>query len=216
MDTVLLLGQVLIVGASRGIGLGLVDVHLREGWGVHTTTRDGSSPRSNDLLIAHQLDVRDDLQLDSLVQDLESPVDRIIHNAGINRAPRAELMEVNAEAPIRVVEALLDKGCLSPGGTVSIMTSQMGARNGRTRSLGDYGDSKAALNDEFRQRAPNWRQMGAIAVVIHPGWVKTDMGGQGAPITVTESAEGIISVMDGLAADDHGKFLTWDGRIHPW
>ncbi len=212
----LFLGQVLIVGASRGIGLGLVDVHLREGWGVHTTTRDGSSPRSSDLLIAHLLDVRDDLQLDSLVEDLESPVDRIIHNAGINRAPRAELMEVNAEAPIRVVEALLDKGCLSPGGTVSIMTSQMGARNGRTQSLGDYGDSKAALNDEFRRRGPIWRQMGAIAVVIHPGWVKTDMGGQGAPITVTESAEGIISVMDGLTADDHGKFLTWDGRIHPW
>ena len=216
VDTVLPVTRVLIVGASRGIGLGLVDVHLREGWEVHATTRDGVAPRTNDLVFGHRLDVRDDYQLDSLVQDLESPVDRIIHNAGIYKAPRSELMEVNAKAPIRVVDAFLDAGRLSSGGTVSIVTSQMGARRGRTGSLGDYGDSKAALNDEFRQRAPNWRSAGAIAVVIHPGWVKTDMGGQGASITVTESAEGIMAVMDGLTADDHGKFLTWDGRIHPW
>lgn len=96
------------------------------------------------------------------------------------------------------------------------MTSQMGSRRGRTGGLGDYGDSKAALNDEFRQRAPDWARRGAIAVVIHPGWVKTDMGGQGASITVTESAEGIVGLMDGLTADDHGRFLTWDGRTHPW
>lgn len=207
--------SVLVVGASRGIGLGLVDVHLRKGWEVHATTRDGVPPRADGDLIGHALDVRDDRQLDSLVQAL-GRVDRIIHNAGIYRAARAELMEVNAKAPIRVVEALLDGGCLSPGGTVSIMTSQMGSRRGRTGGLGDYGDSKAALNDEFRQRAPDWARRGAIAVVIHPGWVKTDMGGQGASITVTESAEGIVGLMDGLTADDHGRFLTWDGRTHPW
>ena len=216
VDTVLAMRRVLVVGASRGIGLGLFDVHLREGWEVHATTRDGVAPRTNHLVFGHQFNVLDDFQLESLVQDLESPVDRIIHNAGIYKASRSELMEVNAKAPIRVVESLLDAGCLSPGGTVSIMTSQMGARTGRTGSLGDYGDSKAALNDEFRQRAPDWGSTGAIAVVIHPGWVKTEMGGQGASITVTESAEGIMAVMDALTADDHGKFLTWDGRVHPW
>ena len=208
--------SVLIIGASRGIGLGLVDVHLEDGWEVHTTTRDGTAPRDHPYLIPHQLDVRDERQLAALTSELAPPVDRIIHNAGIMRAPRTELMEVNARAPIRVVEALLEAGRLRDGGVVAIMTSQMGARRGRTGSLGDYGDSKAALNDEFRERADRWREEGAIAVVIHPGWVQTDMGGNGASLTVSESVTGIKQVVDDLTAGDHGKFLTWDGRIHPW
>jgi NAD(P)-dependent dehydrogenase (short-subunit alcohol dehydrogenase family) len=207
---------VLIVGASRGIGLGLVDVHLRAGWKVVATTRDGLPPVAHSDVITFRLDVRDADQLQTLVSSLDGPVERIIHNAGILRASRSELMEVNAEAPIRVVEALLDAGRLREGGTVAVMTSQMGARRGRAGSLGDYGDSKAALNDEFRKRSGQWRDAGAIAVVIHPGWVRTDMGGPAASIGVAESVEGIIGVLDGLTAEDHGKFFTWDGRVHPW
>ncbi len=164
----------------------------------------------------HRLDVREPAQLESLVSEIVAPVDRIIHNAGIMRAPRSELMAVNSEAPIRTVEALLAAGRLRRGGAVSIMTSQMGARRGRSGSLGDYGDSKAALNDEFRRVSPRWAGLGAIAVVIHPGWVKTDMGGQNASLTVSESVEGIKEVLDRLTPDDHGRFLTWDGRTHPW
>lgn len=210
------MARVLIVGAGRGIGLGLVDVHLEDGWEVHATTRDGTAPRSHRNLAVHILDVRDRDQLERLVSELDDPVDRIIHNAGIMRAPRPDLMEVNAEAPIRVVERLLESGRLRPVGTVSIMTSQAGARRGRSGSLGDYGDSKAALNDEFRRRAAGWANAGAIAVVIHPGWVRTDMGGQGATLSVRESVEGIKEVLDELTSDDHGRFLTWDGRVHPW
>lgn len=209
--------RVLIIGASRGIGLGLVDVHLQAGWSVHATTRDGSFPRLHADVTAHRLDVRNGDELEGLMSELPEPVDRIIHNAGIKGAPRSQLMEVNADAPIRVVETLLAAGRLRRDGTVAIMTSQLGARRGRTGgSLGDYGDSKAALNDEFRRRSPQWREAGAIAVVIHPGWVRTEMGGRGAPLSVSESSTGIIRVLDGLTAADHGKFLTWDGRVHPW
>lgn len=206
--------RVLIIGANRGIGLGLVDVHLDDGWEVHVTTRDGSSPRPG--AIPHLLDVRDHGQLETLVTELEEPLARIIHNAGIMRRPRPEMMEVNAEAPITVVESLLAAGRLDEDGLLAIMTSQLGARRGRSVSLGDYGDSKAALNDAFRERADRWRDDGAIAVVIHPGWVQTDMGGAGAAISVAESAAGIKGVLDELTAEDHGKFLTWDGREHPW
>lgn len=205
---------VLIIGASRGIGLGLVDVHLADSWDVHATTRDGSAPRPG--VATYPFDVRDRHQLETLIADLDGPMDRIIHNAGIMRRPRPEMMEVNAEAPVHVVQTLLDSGCLQDDGAVAIMTSQLGARRGRTGSLGDYGDSKAALNDEFRNRAERWRDAGAIAVVIHPGWVKTDMGGAGAAITVEESALGVKEVLDGLTPAEHGKFLTWDGREHPW
>lgn len=208
--------SVLIVGASRGIGLGLVDVHLEDDWVVHATTRDGSAPGGRIDAMPHRLDVRDQGQLETLVSEMDGPVDRIIHNAGIMRSPKSEMMEVNAIAPIRTVDALLGARRLTSGGTVAIMTSQMGARRGRSGSLGGYGDSKAALNDEFRKRSPQWGSTGAVAVVIHPGWVKTDMGGQGASITVNESVRGIKDVMDRLIVEDHGRFLTWDGRVHPW
>jgi NAD(P)-dependent dehydrogenase (short-subunit alcohol dehydrogenase family) len=208
--------RVLIIGASRGIGLGLVDVHLDDGWVVHATTRDGSAPRESSHLVAHRLEVRSSGDLEGLISALDQPVARIIHNAGIMRRPRAELMEVNAEAPIRVVQTLLEAGRLLDGGKMALMTSTLGARRGRSGGLGDYGDSKAALNDEFRRRADSWGESGAIAVVMHPGWVRTDMGGAGASITVSESARGIKRVLDGLTPDDHGRFLTWDGRVHPW
>lgn len=210
------MASVLIIGASRGIGLGLVDVHLDDGWEVHATTRDGSPPRADPSVTTHVLDVRDPEQLESLIGEIGQPLDRVIHNAGIMRAPRADLMEVNAVAPIRTVDALVRSGRIEQGGTVAIMTSQMGARRGRRRSLGDYGDSKAELNDRFRERCDEWGQAGIVAIVIHPGWVKTDMGGQGASLTVAQSVTGVKEVLDGLTSDEHGEFLNWDGRIHPW
>jgi NAD(P)-dependent dehydrogenase (short-subunit alcohol dehydrogenase family) len=208
--------RVLVVGASRGIGLGLVDRHLADGWEVHATTRDGIAPRTHSRLTTHRLDVRDVDQSTSLVAALEYPLDRVIHNAGINRGGRAEIMEVNCEAPIRVVQSLLDAGRLRPEALVAIMTSQVGARRGRSGSLGDYGDSKAALNDEFRRRAPAWRDAGVVAVVVHPGWVRTDMGGPAAPLSVDESVDRMAGLFDRLTRHDHGRFFTWDGREHPW
>lgn len=207
--------RVLVVGASRGLGLGLVDVHLEDGWHVVATTRDGRAPRASDRLVTHRFDVRESDQLDDLVERV-GDLDRIIHNAGVMKVARPEMMEVNAVAPIRTVDALVRGGRLRRGGTVALMTSQLGARRGRSGSLGDYGDSKAALNDEFRKRAPRWADAGAISVVIHPGWVRTGMGGSGAPLSVRESAEGVKAVMDALRHEDNGRFLTWDGRTHPW
>jgi len=208
--------RVLIVGASRGIGLGLVDRHLEDGWRVHATIRGETAPRVHPSLVTHRLDVRDVDRLGEMVEELNEPLDRIIHNAGIKGGPRRLVMEVNAEAPIRVVQTLLDADRLRPGGVVAIMTSQVGARRGRSGGLGDYGDSKAALNDEFRRRAADWRRAGALAVVIHPGWVRTDMGGGGAPLAIEESAAAITELLDGLDPSLHGRFLTWDGREHPW
>lgn len=208
--------RVLIIGASRGIGLGLVERHLADGWEVHATTRDGETPVGSADVVTHRLDVTDPARLRAMIGSLDRPFDRIIHNAGIMRGSRTEIMEVNAEAPVRVVQALLDADLLVEGGAVAIMTSQLGARRGRTGSLGDYGDSKAALNDEFRARADTWRDAGALAVVIHPGWVRTDMGGSNASIGVAESADGITRVLDELSPSQHGRFLTWTGREHPW
>jgi len=212
----------LVIGASRGIGAELVRQYLAAGWEVHGTVRDTASPGElADLagsLILHELDVREVAQIDRLAATLAGTgLDVVIHNAGIyhGHSPE-ELMEVNAAAPIRVAESLLAAGALRTEGILAIMTSQMGARRGGNRSLGGYGDSKAALNDSFRQRAAAWRDQGALAVVIHPGWVRTDMGGAGASISVSESVTGIRRLLDNLTPEQHGRFWTWEGREHPW
>ena len=117
---------------------------------------------------------------------------------------------------IAVAQALLPAVRRSTERKIVLMTSQLGARYGSRRSLGLYGDSKAALNDAFRTLTPTWCQAGVTAIVIHPGWVRTDMGGASAPLSVTESVTGMRQVIARLTAEAHGRFWTWNGREHPW
>jgi NAD(P)-dependent dehydrogenase (short-subunit alcohol dehydrogenase family) len=213
------MSTVLIIGASRGIGAELVRQYLAAGDSVHATVRDPSNPGElaglAGELTLHRLDVRNRDDLSELAGAV-SALDIVIHNAGIKHGTREGIMEVNAEAPITVVEALLDGGALRQDGVIAIMTSQMGARKGKKGSLGDYGDSKEVLNNEFRARADAWRDRGALAIVVHPGWVRTDMGGSSAPLSVEESAYGVRDLIANLTPDQHGRFWTWDAREHPW
>ncbi len=212
-----------IIGASRGIGLGLVELYASKGWRVHATTRAPDRPGAlaevpGDVRL-HGLEVTDEGQILALREALEGEaLDVLIHNAGVygDGMRSAEVQRINAEAPIAVAEALLDVVARSEQRKVALITSQVGARRGSTRSLGKYGDSKAALNDRFREREAAWRQRGCLAVVIHPGWVRTDMGGRNAAISIEESARGICDVMAALDDSRHGRFWTWDGREHPW
>ena len=210
--------RVLIIGANRGIGLGLVRRYLADGWTVHGTTRTPEAPGElgslSGELHLHSFDVLDDAG--SLVAAVGT-LDVLIHNAGVGRGtPRDRMMAINADAPIRVVQTFLDSGVMNVGSKVAIMTSQMGARQGSTESLGDYGDSKAALNDEFRNRTDDWARHGILAIVVHPGWVRTDMGGDSAPLSIEESADGIASLIERMSTEHHGRFWTWDGREHDW
>ena len=212
-----------IIGASRGIGLGLVSQYAEDGWRVHATTRTPERPGAlgairGDVHI-HKLEVTDRVQQRALGAALAGEaIDVLIHNAGVfgTWMRAATVNRINAEAPFEVVEALMDAVLRSEQKKVALITSQVGARHGSTRSLGKYGDSKAALNDRFRAIEQHWRAAGCLAVVIHPGWVRTDMGGSSASISVEESARGIRRVMEELDASRHGRFWTWDEREHPW
>jgi len=214
--------SVLVVGASRGIGAELARQYLAAGWRVHATVRDLATPGDlgviADSLTLYQLDVRDSDQIAAMADDLHNAaLDVVVHSAGIYQGHTPdELMRVNAVAPIRVVEALLATEALRREGVVAILTSQMGARRGSDKNLGGYGESKAALNDDFRRRAGSWRDHGVIAVVVHPGWVRTDMGGASAPLSVEESVEGVRRLIAAATPGHHGRFWTWDGREHPW
>ena len=212
-----------IIGASRGIGLGLVGQYAAAGWRVHATTRTPKRPRAlgeirGDVFI-HGLEVTDRAQHRALGAALAGEaIDVLIHNAGVygTLMRPATVNRINAEAPIEVAEALMEAVLRSEQKKIALISSQVGARRGSTGSLGKYGNSKAALNDRFRTRQRDWRAAGCLAVVIHPGWVRTDMGGACASISIEESARGIRRVMAELDESRHGRFWTWDGREHPW
>ncbi|MFT5449746.1 MAG: NAD(P)-dependent dehydrogenase (short-subunit alcohol dehydrogenase family) [Gammaproteobacteria bacterium] len=215
--------SVAIIGASRGIGLELTRQYAQAGWQVHATTRTPRSPGELGQVAAdvtvHCADMRAPDPVRALADALANrSIDVLIHNAGIKDSgySREEVMHVNAAAPIVVVETLLDVLGASANGRIVLMGSQMGARRGLRGNLGTYGDSKAALNDAFRERSLAWKTRNITAIVMHPGWVRTDMGGAGAPVSVKNSATGIRKVIDRLSADDHGKFFTWRGEQHPW
>ena len=214
---------VMIVGASRGIGLELARQYANDGWRVHATTRTPAQPGPLGALagdiVLHALEVRDAAQIAALAAAVEHEgIDILIHNAGVSGwgVPRAEVMAINADAPIRVAQALLPAVIRSTEKKIVLMTSQLGARYGRWRSLGLYGDSKAALNDAFRALAPEWGRQSVIAIAMHPGWVRTDMGGASASLSVAESVTGMRQVIAHLTAAEHGRFWTWSGREHPW
>jgi NAD(P)-dependent dehydrogenase (short-subunit alcohol dehydrogenase family) len=213
----------MIIGASRGIGLELVRQYAGDGWRVHATTRTPAQPgalgRLGGDVVLHALDVRSAEQIGAVAAAVaQEGIDVLIHNAGVSDRgmSRQEVLAINADAPIKVTEALLSAVQRGSEKKIVLMTSQLGARHGSTRSLGVYGDSKAALNDQFRALAPTWGGAGLIAIVMHPGWVRTDMGGAGAPLSVEESVHGMRRVIGRLTASEHGRFWTWNGREHPW
>ena len=215
--------SVMIIGASRGIGLEFARQYAADAWRVHATTRTPEQPGALGTLpgdlVLHELDVRRADHIARLaIEVAQVEIDVLIHNAGVSDRGMnpADVMQINAEAPIQVTQALLDAVKRSAEKKIVLITSQLGTRYGRARRLGTYGESKAALNDKFRQLAPVWGREGIRAIVMHPGWVRTDMGGTWASLSVEGSVTGMRQVIARLTAAEHGRFWTWEGREHPW
>ena len=221
---------VLITGANRGIGLELARQYSAEGWRVIGTARRPEAATELRAVGADvmQLDVTDQASVDQLARELaEQPIDMLINNAGIQLLMWTleevdfdefeRLLSVNTIGPVRVSRALLPN--LRSGETRKIIniTSNLGSIADNTDG-GFYGyrESKAALNMFTRSLAAELGANGFICIVLHPGWVQTDMGGAEAPLNVRESVLGMRSVIEHLSSADNGTFWTHAGDRMAW
>lgn len=227
--------NILITGANRGIGLGLVKAWLAKGHHVHAAARHPDHARElweletdyKDRCHLHALDVTHDDQIAHLASRLSgTPIHMLINNAGIlpswsssfqdlTKADLLRAFEVNTVAPIRVTQAFLPHLKAAGHPIVATLSSLMGSVADNT-SGGAYAYriSKTAVN--------MWNKSFAIdhpwltAVVLHPGWVKTDMGGVNAPTEVEEAVTGLVRVLSSIPAEDSGHFIDFRGRQIPW
>ena len=215
----------IIIGASRGLGLGLATELTRRGWQVTATQRTPSPDLAAVAgVTVETVDIDDPASVAALAACAHGPFDLVFINAGImgDRAATADtvsrdaltaLMMTNAISPIRTARAL--RGAVKPGGTVAFMTSVLGSVALRTHGVAElYSASKAALNSLTRGFAAV--EASDLAVLsLHPGWVRTAMGGDGAAIDVATSVAGLADLIETETAPGH-RYLDYTGKTLPW
>ncbi|MEM7077640.1 MAG: SDR family oxidoreductase [Pseudomonadota bacterium] len=227
--------SVLITGANRGIGLELAKRYAASGARVFATCRIPQQAQALRALAAdaanvsvHALEVTDGAAVDALRAELaDVSLDVLINNAGIMGGERqgvsdmdyaawAEAFAVNTMAPFRLLAALRGNLQRASRPRAVTLSSQMGSLARKSAGAHAYRSSKAAVNKVMQVLALELQADGIIVCPVHPGWVRTDMGGQSASISVEESAQGLIDLIDGLEMAHSGRFWTWDGTEHPW
>ncbi|MBD32432.1 MAG: short-chain dehydrogenase [Acidimicrobiaceae bacterium] len=224
-----------ITGANRGIGLELARQCIQRGDKVFAGCREPDEAPNLEALEPHSIlpiDVGDEVSVLSFSEAIEEPVSLLINNAGtsitnlgfsrdevgVMNAPVAltlDLIRINGLSAATVTRSLSER--LESGSKVANITSQIGSMvvGSKFNDL-PYAASKAVMNMVTVQLAAQFEASGIAVVAFHPGWVRTDMGGSSADISVEESAQGILSALETLQLEQSGAFLRWDGSIHPW
>ena len=205
----------LVTGAGRGLGAELARQYQADGWRVIGTTR-------------RELDVTDFRKIRSFAGGLGGiPIDVLFCNAGIagkrgtsigsfDYASWEEVLRVNVLGAAAVAEAFAENVAASERKVIAFMSSRLGSIAEASGHTLPYATSKAALNMLARGLSVSLRSRGIIVVALHPGWVRTDMGGAGAPLTPEDSVRGLRRVVAGLKKDDSGRFLSHEGAPIPW
>jgi NAD(P)-dependent dehydrogenase (short-subunit alcohol dehydrogenase family) len=225
----------LIVGASRGIGLGLVEEFAKRGWSVVGTVRAEASAGdlkmiakdSGGKVTLETVDTADAASGAALRDRLgETQFDLILVNAGVggpaDKNPRnvsdaefTDLFITNSLGPVRLAE-LLAKNVKPQTGVVGLMTSQLGSIANNTGGTELYRASKAALNSFTRSFAARHKDKSLTVLSLHPGWVRTDMGGANAAIDVATSVKGLADVVERAQKDRRDGFFDYSGKELPW
>lgn len=231
--------SVLITGANRGIGLGLTKAYLAKGWAVTATCRDpDNAPELKALsgkIHFHPLDVTNHKEIDALAKEIEGQaIDVLINNAGVLGSDSFEkggagqtlgdidyeglrhTLEVNTIAPLKVTEALLPNLELGDQKKLIAITSRMGSLAEMEGGFISYRTSKAALNAIMRNLSIGLKEKGIAVAVLHPGWVKTDMGSDEAPVEIAESVQGLIEQIEHLHLEETGCCKDHTGKTIPW
>lgn len=220
------------MGASRGLGLEFAQQYADAGWRVIATHRDAAGKKTLKGIKnvePHTLDVTDHAAIEDLARSLKSEaIDLLLNVAGIY-GPRPALLgsidydawddvfQVNAMAPLKISACFVDHVARSDLKQIVTVSSIMGSME--RNDVGGayiYRSSKAAVNAVMKSLAVDVQSRGIAVVVLHPGWVRTDMGGPGADIDATDSVSGMRQVIAGLSQTDNGRFFNYDGSPLPW
>ncbi|MCH9299406.1 SDR family oxidoreductase [Pantoea allii] len=222
-------GKILVIGASRGIGLAVVKAFAAHDWQV-TATHRGDHPPQGDIpqVDWHRLDMTQTEAVKHFAVGLSGqPFDAILINAGIygpahqklsesDDAELAQLFMTNAVAPIRSAEILLPL-LNQQNGVLALTSSQLASLNeNRSADAPLYSASKAALNMLTRSLVRTVDAQNGTLITLHPGWVKTDMGGDAAPLTPEESANGIFTQLTTHRGHGGHHYLDYAGKTLLW
>lgn len=237
---------VLITGASRGLGLEFVRQYSARGWRVLAGARNPDAATALTTLRGtagpgveiHPLDLMDHASIDRLATQLRGvPIDVLVNSAGTmgrgdfateglgfgrfghsNFEDWADVFRLNVMGPMKMAEAFVDHVADSAGKKIVTLTSILGSiEKNRIGSLYAYRASKAAVNAIMRSMSIDLaKSHGIAATAIHPGWVRTDMGGPRADIDAETSIAGMIRVIDALTIESAGRYWMYDGSELPW
>jgi len=214
------MATILITGAGRGLGQELARQYAADGWRVIGTERGAKA--------GYPLDVTKRDQVARLAAKLKgTPIDVLFCNAGIigkrgmalgsfDYDAWQEVLRVNLLGVAAVIEALVENVAASERKVIAVMSSRLGSIAESSGMTLPYATSKAALNLLAKGLAAALASRGVIVVALSPGWVRTDMGGAGAPLSPQTSVDGLRKVVAGLKPSDSGKFFSHDGSTIPW
>lgn len=226
----------IVTGANRGIGLEFVRQLLARGDRVVAGCRHPGKATALNALAGHYpghlhvlpLDVAAEKSRAEFARELPlvcPQIDVLINNAGVlhqgerfghlSEANLEDTFRINTAAPLLLTQTLAPQ--LAAGARVANISSQLGSlENTRVFGTPSYNISKAALNMATRLSAWALAERGIVCVALHPGWVQTDMGGEGAQIAPADSVAGLLRTVDALTPADNGGFRDWNGNTVPW
>lgn len=225
---------VFITGANRGIGLSLAELYLQQGAQVHATSRNLTESSELQALVSnyrtltlHQLDVTNYQQVAELPSKLPA-IDVLINNAGYY-GPKGygfgntdieewrKVFEINTIAPLKLVETFYSQLQKGSAKKVACISSKVGSMTENTSGGGYiYRSSKAALNSVVKSLSNDLTDEGFTVLALHPGWVRTAMGGPNALIDTKTSAAGLAKVIEQSTQENSGQFINYDGTQLPW
>jgi NAD(P)-dependent dehydrogenase (short-subunit alcohol dehydrogenase family) len=227
---------ILITGANRGIGLEFVRQYAKAGETIIACCRDpGKAAELNKVVNASggkvrvmALDVASKSSIDALARDLKgTTIDIVINNAGISGPKQQgadaidpegwlETFRVNTVAPVLIAQALRENLKKGHDKKLVAITSYMGSTANHGGGMYAYRSSKAALNNAMRGLSREWAGDGISIGILHPGWVRTDMGGKGAPVAPEESVAGLRKQIAALSSSTSGHYLDFTGAELAW